>query len=47
MGGDYPIGSWTTCGSNSCQCVNWYSEYTADTGWTKLNDSIQEYRESF
>lgn len=28
-------------------CLKYRSTYTADSGWTKLNNSFQEYRENF
>ena len=37
------IPSW----NSTLDCNYWKTEYYADSGWTKINNSIQEYREDF
>ncbi len=45
----YQTPNWLNIGesSQSFHCVLWKIVYTADSGWVKLDDSTQEYRESF
>lgn len=45
---EYTYG-WFNIGQSSSafSCVEKDRTYTADTGWIKLNNSIQEYRENF